>query len=78
MSNGGDEASSMNKQQKIAFAGAFTVFCVGATSFLYRQGALVNLSLGGAAIFTISYLVVGYFLYRYIKSNPDQVDKWFK
>ena len=68
----------MSKNQKIAFASMFVSFCVVGTMSLSSQGAFENINLGGAGIMTSLYLIVGIFIYRYIKTNPGKIEKWFQ
>ena len=68
----------MTKNQKKAFASMFVSFCIVGTMSLFSQGAFENIGLGGAAIITFLYLIVGYFIYRYIKTNPGKIEKWFR
>ena len=68
----------MTKHQNKAFASMFVSFCAVATMSVYRQGAFENINLGGAGIMTSLYLIVGYFIYRYIKTNPGKIEKWFR
>lgn len=68
----------MSKNQKIAFASMFVSFCIVGTMSLFSQGAFENISLGGAAIITFLYLIVAIFIYRYIKTNPGKIERWFQ
>lgn len=68
----------MNKNQKIAFWSTFIGFCITGTISIYFQGAFENLSFGGSLILTILYFAVGFFIHKYIKSNPEEVEKWFE
>lgn len=68
----------MSKNQKRAFWSMFIVFCVLATALIYPQGVFENLSIGGALILTVSYMIVALFIRGFVKSNPDAIDKWFE
>ncbi|MCH8264006.1 MAG: hypothetical protein IIC10_01305 [Proteobacteria bacterium] len=68
----------MSKNQKIAFASMFVSFCAVGTMSLFSQGAFENIGPGGVGIFTFLYLVVGVFIYLYIKTNPGKIEKWFR
>jgi len=69
----------MNRNQKIAFWSMSIGFCFTATGITYQQGAFENIeSIGGAGIFVVSYLVVAFFIRRYVLSNPEKIDEWFQ
>ncbi|UZE97210.1 hypothetical protein [Alkalimarinus alittae] len=68
----------MNKNQRIAFWSTFIGFCITGTISIYFQGAFDDLSFVGSLILTGFYLAVGFFIHKYIKSNPDEVEKWFE
>nr|WP_320125833.1 hypothetical protein [uncultured Shewanella sp.] len=68
----------MSKNQKVAFWLAFIGFCVVATATIYPQGAFNHMDFGGALILVLMYLVCAFFIHRYIKKNPSEVEKWFQ
>ena len=53
----------------------FVWFCAVGTMSLSSAGAFENIGPGGAGIFTFLYLIVGVFIYRYIKTNPEKTEK---
>ncbi len=68
----------MSSNQNKLFWYIFISFCICATIAIYPQGAFDNISLASAAILFGFYLLVALFIYIYIKSNPEQIDKWFE
>ncbi|WNO60582.1 hypothetical protein [Rheinheimera sp. MMS21-TC3] len=67
----------MSRNQRVAFWSLFIGFCFIATISIYPQGAFDNISVIGAFILTIFYLVVGFFIHLFVKTNPKEIDKWF-
>ena len=68
----------MNPNQKIAIWSIFIGFSITGTISIYVQGAFENLSFGGSLILTSLYFAVAFFIHKYIKSNPEEVEKWFE
>ena len=67
----------MNRKQKVAFWSLFIGFCVLATIGLYPQDAFDDLSMGGAAILTASFLMCGLAIYLFVTKNPKKIEDWF-
>lgn len=68
----------MNKPQKRAFWSIYISFCVVATIFLHMQGAFSYQGMAAEVILVASFLVVGFFIYLYVKNNAAQIEKWFE
>lgn len=68
----------MSKNQKIAFWSGFVSFCVVGSIMIGIQGAFDNLHIGGGFILVFFYLVCAFFIYQYIKKNPEEVESWFE
>jgi hypothetical protein len=68
----------MSRNQRVAFWSLFIGFCLTATISIYPQGAFDNINVIGALILTIFYLVVGFFIHMFVKTNPKEIEKWFK
>lgn len=58
----------MNKPIVI-FLITYSAFCVTSTYFIYEQGAFNGLQTGGAIILVVAYMVIGFFIYRYVKKS---------
>lgn len=52
----------------VVFLITYFSFCVTATYFIYEQGAFKDLQTGGAIILVVAYLIVGFFIHRYVKN----------
>jgi len=68
----------MSKNQKKAYWSMIIGFFISATVMIYPQGAFDNLTSAGSAILTFAYLLICFLIYRYIRANPEMVDKWFQ
>lgn len=69
----------MSKNQKIAFWSMFLVFAGMAIEGFYDDGTLASIQMsGGVAILVASILIVAFFIRKYVISNPDEIDSWFK
>lgn len=60
-----------------AFWTMYISFCITATLFLYKQGAFFDLGLVAKLILVLSFLLVGVLIRLYVKSNAEQINKWF-
>jgi biotin transporter BioY len=65
----------LSRHQKKVFWAIFIVFCIAGTISIYLQGAFDQMSFGGAIILTTLYLIVGFFIRLYVKSNIKEIDK---
>ncbi|BFM09406.1 hypothetical protein [Halioxenophilus aromaticivorans] len=68
----------MSDHQKKAFWAILTGFFIAATVMLYKQQVFNSLQLGGILILGACYLVCGVFIYRFVKTNPGEIESWFK
>ncbi len=66
----------MTKNQKTVFWPMLICFYIGATSSLEPQGAFDNLDMVGILFWVFIYLLVSYFIYRFVMKNPKTIDKW--
>ncbi len=69
----------MSENQKRAFWSMFLVFVIVGTASIYLQDAFQYTdTIIGAAILTGFYLLVGFFIFLFVKKNPKEIDTWFK
>lgn len=68
----------MNKNQRVAFWAIYIAFCIVATLTIFLQEALTHLTIVGGLILTFSFIVVAFLIHRFVKSNPKEIEKWFK
>ena len=68
----------MNSNQAKVFWAMFLTFCITATISIYPQGAFLNIDVGSAGILVCGYLIVGFFMRKYVMTNPEKIDKWFQ
>lgn len=66
------------KTQTKAFWSIYLSFCATATLFLYLQGAFVDMSTIAKLMLVVVYLIVGALTRLYVKSNAEQIQKWFE
>lgn len=65
----------LNKNQIIAFWVIYTAFCVTMPILLNYFGIFeFTNNRGGPAFLTICFLVIGFFLHKYIASNPEKFE----
>jgi hypothetical protein len=65
----------LSRHQTKVFWAIFIVFCIVGTISIYPQGAFDQMSFGGAIILTTLYLIVGFLIRLYVKSNIKEIDK---
>ena len=68
----------MNRNQKRAFAVIYLPFCFVVARTLYSDGAFRNLDFIIIGVVACLYLIAGFFIRKYVITNPEQVDKWFR
>jgi hypothetical protein len=67
----------MNENQDKAFKYMSLGFLIAITLFLYFEGVLINLGIGGFIILGVSYVLSILAIYYFIKTNPEIVDTLF-
>lgn len=68
----------MNRNQKRVLAAIYITFCIVVTRGLYSEGAFRNLNFIITGFVACLYLIAGFFIRKYVITNPEQVDKWFR
>ena len=67
----------MNRNQHIIFWSMFISFCICATLTMFASGLVPLWDRGTQLILVFVYLLCGLALYRWVKTNPEEVDKFF-
>lgn len=68
----------MNRNQKRVFATIYITFCIVVARGLYSEGAFRNLDFIIIGFVAFLYLIAGFFIRKYVITNLEQVDKWFR